>query len=87
MTPQEIIAEARIPGTNSVLVLGSFEKRVTVYSQQVRALNLVDAILSENLVRPNGGKVAIVGGGAAGITAAVALARTSPNLERLWSAP
>ncbi|KPH04380.1 hypothetical protein CO657_22905 (plasmid) [Rhizobium acidisoli] len=83
MTPQEIIAEARIPGTNSVLVLGSFEKRVTVYSQQVRALNLVDAILSENLVRPNGGKVAIVGGGAAGITAAVALARTSPNLERL----
>lgn len=83
MTPQQIINEARIPETQSILVLGSFEKRVTVYAQQVRALNLVDAMLSENLVRPEGGKVAIIGGGAAGITAAVALARTSPDLDKL----
>jgi hypothetical protein len=83
MTPQQIINEARIPGTQSILVLGSFEKRVTVYAQQVRALNLVDAMLSENLVRPDGGKVAIIGGGAAGITAAVALARTAPELDKL----
>jgi len=83
MTPQQIINEARIPGTQSVLVLGSFEKRVTVYAQQIRALNLVDALLSENLVRAIGGKVAIVGGGAAGITAAVALARTTPKLDAL----
>jgi hypothetical protein len=83
MTPQQIINEARIPGTQSILVLGTFEKRVTVYAQQVRALNLVDAMLSENLVRPQGGKVAIIGGGAAGITAAVALARTSPRLDTL----
>ncbi len=83
MTPQQIIEDARIPGTQSILVLGSFEKRVTVYAQQVRALNLVDALLSENLVRPKGGKVAIIGGGAAGITAAVALARACPELEWL----
>lgn len=83
MTPQEIIAEARIPGTQSVLVLGSFEKRVTVFAQQVRALNLVDALLSEGLIRPQGGKVAIVGGGIAGITAAVALAKTTPDLASL----
>jgi hypothetical protein len=83
MTPQQIIAEARIPGTQSVLVLGSFEKRVTVYAQQVRALNLIDALLTEGLVRPQGGKVAIIGGGAAGITAAVALAKTTPGLEAL----
>ncbi|TPN63622.1 hypothetical protein FJ986_23545 [Mesorhizobium sp. B1-1-1] len=83
MTPQQIIDNARIPGTQSILVLGSFEKRVTVYAQQVRALNLVDAMLSENLVRPEGGKVAIIGGGAAGITAAVALARTCPGLDKL----
>ena len=50
MTPQEIVEEARIPGTRSILVLGVFEKRVTAYAQQVRALNLVDAILSEDLV-------------------------------------
>jgi hypothetical protein len=83
MTPQEIIEDARIPGTRSILVLGVFEKRVTVYAQQVRALNLVDAMLSENLVRPDGGKIAIIGGGAAGITAAVALARTMPRLDQL----
>ena len=37
MTADEIIQEALIPDTHSVFVLGSFEKRVTVYAQQVRA--------------------------------------------------
>lgn len=82
MTPEEIIAEARIPGTQSVLVLGSFEKRVTVYAQQVRALNLADAILAEGLARVRG-KIAIVGGGAAGITAAVALAKAAPQFDAI----
>jgi hypothetical protein len=82
MTADEIIAEALIQGTHSVFVLGSFEQRVTVYAQQVRALNLVDAILSRGLLQDTG-SVAIVGGGAAGITAAVALARAAPNLKVL----
>lgn len=82
MTPQEIIAEALVPDTHSVFVLGSFERRVTVYAQQVRALNLVDAILARGLLQETG-SVAIVGGGAAGITAAVALARAAPNLKAL----
>ena len=79
MTPQEIIRAALVPGTRSVFVLGCFETRVTVYAQQVRALNLVDAILSEALVRPRG-KIAIVGGGVAGMTAGVALAKAAPGL-------
>ena len=83
MTPEQIVKGARIPGTQSILVLGVFEKRVTVYAQQVRALNLVDAMLSKNFVRSQGGRVAIIGGGAAGITAAVALSRTSPKLDKL----
>jgi len=82
MTADEIIAEAVIPDTHSVFVLGSFEQRVTVFAQQVRALNLVDAILSRGLLQETG-RVAIVGGGAAGITAAVALARAAPNLKAL----
>ncbi|MBY5394197.1 hypothetical protein HFN01_05090 [Rhizobium leguminosarum] len=82
MTADEIIAEALVPGTHSVFVLGSFEQRVTVYAQQVRAFNLVDAILSRGLLQETG-SVAIVGGGAAGITAAVALARAAPNLKAL----
>jgi hypothetical protein len=82
MTVDEIIAEALVPDTHSVFVLGSFEQRVTVFAQQVRALNLVDAILSRGLLQETG-RVAIVGGGAAGITAAVALARAAPNLKTL----
>lgn len=82
MTADEIIAEALIPETHSVFVLGSFEQRVTVFAQQVRALNLVDAILSRGLLQDTG-SAAIVGGGAAGITAAVALARAAPNLRAL----
>ncbi|RVJ73072.1 ABC-three component system protein [Sinorhizobium medicae] len=82
MTPEEIFEDALVPGTKSVLVLGSFERRVTVYAQQVRALNLVDALLSQNVVREDG-KVAIVGGGAAGVTAAVALSKAAPNLKAL----
>lgn len=82
MTADEIIAEALVPDTHSVFVLGSFEQRVTVYAQQVRALNLVDAILSRGLLQETG-SVAIVGGGAAGITAAVALARAAPRLKAL----
>lgn len=83
MTPQEIVETALVTGTKRVLVLGCFEQRVTVYSQQVRALNLVDAILSQGLVRQNGGRVAIVGGGVAGMTAAVAFAKAAPNLATL----
>jgi hypothetical protein len=82
MTADEIIAEALIPETHSIFVLGSFEQRVTVYAQQVRALNLIDAILSRGLLQDTG-SVAIVGGGVAGITAAVGLARAAPNLKAL----
>lgn len=83
MTPQEIVHAALVTGTKRVFVLGCFEQRVTVYSQQVRALNLVDAILSQGLVRPNGGKVAIVGGGVAGMTSAVAFSMAAPELGTL----
>jgi NADH dehydrogenase FAD-containing subunit len=82
VTSADIIQTARVPNTNSVFFLGCFENRVTLYSQQVRALNLVDAILDQQLVREHG-KVAIVGGGAAGITAAAALAKTAPALQKI----
>jgi hypothetical protein len=66
-----VLDSARVADTG-VFFLGCFESRVTVLSQQRRALNLVDAILTEQIVRPHG-RVAIVGAGAAGITAAAAL--------------
>jgi hypothetical protein len=80
--PAEIIKQTRVPGTHSVLFLGCFEKRVTVYSQQVRAMNLAAAMLEEDLLRTDG-RVAIVGGGIAGLTAAVALQKAAPDLRAI----
>ncbi|MGO8995282.1 MAG: FAD-dependent oxidoreductase [Polyangiaceae bacterium] len=53
-----------------VYTLGSLEKRLSVRSQQVRALNLVEALFATNTLRA-GQVFAVVGGGAAGLTAAV----------------
>lgn len=80
MSRLDIISDSLVPGTESVFFLGCFESRVTLYAQQVRALNLVDAILAQQLVRPNG-RVAIVGGGVAGVTAAAAFALAGPQLQ------
>ncbi|WFU80754.1 ankyrin repeat domain-containing protein [Bradyrhizobium sp. CIAT3101] len=78
----DVLKATRVPDTK-LFFLGCFDSRVTVLSQQRRALNLVDAILSAgDLVRPNG-RVAIVGGGVAGVTAAAALAIAAPNLKRI----
>jgi hypothetical protein len=53
-------------------VLGAFEERITIYRQQVRALNLVYALHQTNTKKDF--KVAIVGGGFGGVTAAAAAA-------------
>lgn len=78
----DVLADYAVPGTKSVFVLGCLEKRVTLYAQQVRALNLVDALLDAGRIR-KGGSVAVVGGGAAGMTAAAALAVAAPELAEI----
>lgn len=78
----EVIASARVSTAPSVYVLGCLEERVTLYSQQVRALNLVSALVDEGIIKSKS-KVAIIGGGAAGITAAAALALSVPDLKLL----
>lgn len=83
MTRARVILESKVASTQGIFVLGCFEQRVTVYSQQVRALNLVDAILADSNHLGSRGKVAIVGGGVGGMTAAVALANAAPELEAL----
>ncbi|WP_144155230.1 hypothetical protein [Paraburkholderia sp. BCC1885] len=84
MTTSDILRESRVPGTGAVFLLGCFDKRVTLYSQQVRALNLVDAVLSncKELLSPRG-RVAVIGGGAGGMTAAAAFARSGNALEAI----
>ncbi len=60
--------------------MGCFEQRVTFYAQQIRAINLASALLDEDVIRVNG-KIAIVGGGLAGVTLAAYLAHFAPQLK------
>lgn len=64
----------RVPGAGGgppepIYVLGSFERRVTLYAQQVRALNLAFVLFDTGRLTP-GATVAVIGGGASGLTAA-----------------
>lgn len=70
------------PPLDGIFILGSREMRVTFYSQQVRALNLVYALFAENRVK-QGDRIAIIGGGVAGITAAVGAARRGLDVTLL----
>lgn len=63
-----------VGGWPGVYVLGCIDRRVTVYSQQVRALNLAAALRATERVKP-GDLVVIVGAGAAGLTCAAGLQR------------
>jgi glycine/D-amino acid oxidase-like deaminating enzyme len=60
-------------------VLGCYDSRITFYSQQARALELVYALYDQQNLTPNA-RIAVVGGGAGGVTLAAALVLTDPNL-------
>src|ERR1044072_4732750 len=78
----DVLADFQVSGIGNVFLLGCLEKRVTLYSQQVRAINLAAALIDEGRIKANS-RVAIIGGGAAGITAAAAIARAIPNIAEL----
>ncbi|WP_428153850.1 ABC-three component system protein [Brevundimonas sp.] len=63
----------RDPAHDGLYFLGPRQSRITFYSQQVRALRLVHALAGTGLLQPKE-KVGVVGAGAAGTTAALALA-------------
>ncbi len=86
ITPKDLIQHMEIPdqaghtyGKNNVYVLGCFEKRVTVFSQQVRALNLIYSLIKEEKIQ-KGSEVAIIGAGAAGLTATIGAAYRGINV-------
>jgi hypothetical protein len=68
-----------------VYILGCFAKRVTLYSQQVRAFNLVYGLHATGALkgRPS---AAVIGAGAAGMTAAAALAYRNYDVTLLEEA-
>ena len=69
--PAEILRWMEVPGQPNVFALGDFARQVTFASQQTRALNLIWALFQTNRLS-SGHRVAVVGAGLGGITAAVA---------------
>lgn len=70
---QDILDGAAVRDRPNLFVIGSFDRRITFYSQQVRALSLVHALKELGYLHANP-RIAVVGGGAAGVTAAAAVA-------------
>ena len=69
----------------SVFVLGSNEPRVTIYSQQCRALNLAWALHETGQIAPEA-KIAVIGGGIAGVTFGAAAGRLGAQVVLLEQA-
>ncbi|WQP09409.1 FAD-dependent oxidoreductase (plasmid) [Sinorhizobium meliloti] len=67
------MTSATIPGVEGLYFVGTFDRRITFYSQQVRAFQLVRAMHESGMADTNG-SIAVVGAGAAGVTCALALA-------------
>ncbi len=70
--PASILDGFEVPGHRNWYSIGFGESRVTVFSQQVRALNLAWALRESGAVGV--GPVIVIGGGAAGLSVAAGLA-------------
>jgi hypothetical protein len=68
---ERIVDVASVPGVEGYFCLGPFARRVSFIAQQHRALNLVWALAKTGRFEAND-SIAVIGGGLAGITAAVA---------------
>ena len=78
LLPQDVIDGAAVRDRPNLFVIGSFDRRITFYSQQVRALSLVHALKELGYLHSNP-RIAVVGGGAAGVAAAAAAALVSKS--------
>ncbi|GAB2863292.1 hypothetical protein GCM10027277_34950 [Pseudoduganella ginsengisoli] len=72
MNSEDIVRGAAVSDYPKFYVLGCFDKRITFYSQQVRALSLVHALHKLGYLN-SAASIAIIGAGAAGLTTAAAL--------------
>ncbi|NRD53806.1 tetratricopeptide repeat protein [Corallococcus exiguus] len=79
---RDILKHMEVPTLSGVFLLGCFERRVTLYSQQVRALNLVHALFACKRLKP-GARVVVVGAGAGGMTFAAGAALRGCKVDLL----
>ena len=85
MTSTAILDASRCGDKDRVFVLGSYDRRVTIYNQQVRALNLVHGLCESELVGDES-SVAVVGAGIGGLTVAAGLASKGISVSVLEAA-
>src|SRR4051812_43244684 len=75
-TEQQLLDLMRAPADrwSRVFILGSLERRVTLASQQSRALNLIHSLATQPAWTTQRPRIAVIGAGVAGVMAAVAAA-------------
>lgn len=83
LTPAQVIQGSQVDGYPAAYVIGSYDTRITFYSQQVRALALAHALHVEHHIGAHR-RIGIIGGGAAGITMAAALALQSDAVIQVF---
>ncbi|WP_433947130.1 FAD-dependent oxidoreductase [Brevundimonas diminuta] len=76
----EWVALAEHPTHANLFFLGAADRRITFYSQQVRALRLAHALSRLNRLHPHE-RIAVIGAGAAGCSAALALVSLGCRVE------
>jgi hypothetical protein len=74
----DIIDGSAVPNNVGLYIVGCYDDRITLFSQQARALNLVWALNDQHHLS-NFTRIAVVGGGAAGVTTAAAVALASSD--------
>ena len=83
LLPQDIVDGAAVRKRPNLFVIGCYDRRITFYSQQVRALSLTYALKELGYLNANP-RIAVIGGGAAGVTAAAAVALVSNSNVTLF---
>lgn len=82
---QDVLDGAAIRDRPNLFVIGCYDRRITFYSQQVRALSLVHALKDLGYLNANP-RIAVIGGGAAGVSAAAAAVLVSKSNVTLFEA-
>lgn len=83
LLPQDVLDGAAVRDRPNLFVIGCYDRRITFYSQQVRALSLVHALKDLGYLNANP-RIAVIGGGAAGVSAAAAAALVSNSNVTLF---
>jgi NAD(P)-binding Rossmann-like domain len=71
----------RADNISNLFIVGTFAKKVTVLHQQTRALNLIHQLVEGGYLDKANTRIAIVGAGFTGLTAAAGILRKAPNCD------